>query len=49
MKLNRSIPGVTSQDEICIALPGFICYLLSNPKRNFRSNQKEYSSWLRKK
>jgi len=35
MKFNCSIPGVTSQDEICIALRGFICYLLNNPKRKF--------------
>ena len=35
MKLNHSIPGVTSQNEICIALRGFICYLLNNPKRKF--------------
>ena len=35
MKLNRSIPVDTRQGEICIALRGFICYLLSNPKQKF--------------
>jgi hypothetical protein len=49
VKLNRSIPGVINQDEICVALRGFICYLLSNPKQDFSIHPKEYSSWLKKR